>query len=201
MHKQYCQTMLLIGLLLVAVPAQTINYKIDVNHSTIGFVVPIMGGLSKVRGKFTEFTVNLAHDESDITKSSAQVVIKAASINTGIAQRDEHLRTADFFEVGKFPDITFQSARIERRGQQLIAHGTFTMHGVAKTIALPFSLTGRHVSEDKDGKFVNAGYAVRWKLNRRDYGINWRHSLDPNFIGDEIEIEIDLITKAAALPK
>lgn len=187
-------------LFIATISAQTINYRIDVNHSTIGFVVPILGGLSKVRGKFTDFTVNIAHDERDITRSSVSVVIKTASINTGIAQRDEHLRTADFFDVGKFPEITFQSTRIERRGQQLIAHGTFTMHGVTKEIALPFTITGRHVSEDQGKRLVNAGYAARWQLNRRDYGINWRHSLDPNFVGDEIGIEIDLITRAAVLP-
>src|SRR5262245_61824658 len=96
----------------IAVSAQvttTKQYPIDMNHSNVGFSVPIMGGLSKVRGKFTDFTVNLTNDEKDITKSSVSVVIKATSINTGIDGRDRHLRTADFFDVEQFPEITFQS--------------------------------------------------------------------------------------------
>jgi polyisoprenoid-binding protein YceI len=108
------------------------QYPIDTNHSTVGFSVSIMGGLSKVNGKFTDFNVTLTNDESDITKSSVRVVIKAASINTGITERDNHLRTADFFDVEKYPEITFQSERIERKGKQLIAVDTFTMHGVSK---------------------------------------------------------------------
>jgi polyisoprenoid-binding protein YceI len=87
------------------------QYRIDTNHSTVGFSIPIMGGLSKVNGKFTDFTVILTNDEKDITKSSVSVIIKATSINTGIPARDNHLRTADFFDVEKYPEITFRSKR------------------------------------------------------------------------------------------
>jgi polyisoprenoid-binding protein YceI len=170
------------------------QYPIDMNHSTVGFSVPIMNGLSKVKGKFTDFTINLTNDEKDITKSSVSVVIKAASINTGIDGRDKHLRTADFFDVEKYPEITFQSSRIERKGKQLIARGTFTMHGVAKEIALPFTLTGVHENADKTKKTI--GYSASIVLNRRDYGINWSHKTVPDFVGDNITVEIDLITRA-----
>ena len=169
-------------------------YPIDNNHSTIGFSVPIMDGLSAVNGKFTDFTVTLTNDEKDITKSSVSVVIKAASINTGITARDNHLRTADFFDVAAYPEITFQSKRIEKKGKQLIAVGTFTMHGVSKEIALPFTITG--VSKDSTKKKMNLGYAARITLNRRDFGVNWRHPSVPNFVGDNVDIEIKLITKA-----
>jgi polyisoprenoid-binding protein YceI len=172
----------------------TRQYPIDMNHSTVGFSVPIMGGLSKVRGKFTDFTVNLTNDEKDITKSTVNVVIKATSVDTGIEERDRHLRTADFFEVEKFPEITFQSSRIEKKGKQLIAHGTLTMHGIAKEIALPFTVTG--VDENADKTKKNVGYSASIVLNRRDYGINYTHKTVPNFIGDNITVEIDLITKA-----
>ena len=153
-----------------------------------------MGGLSKVRGKFTDFTINLTNNERDITKSAVNVVIKATSINTGIDARDRHLRTAEFFDVEKFPQITFQSSRIEKKGKQLIAHGTLTMHGVAKEIALPFVVTGVNENVDKTKKTV--GYSASIVLNRRDYGINYTHKTVPNFIGDEITVEIDLITRA-----
>ncbi len=170
------------------------QYRIDYNHSTVGCSVPIMDGLSKVNGKFTDFTVTLTNDEKDITKSSVSVVIKAASINTGIGARDNDLRTAAFFDVEKYPEITFESKRVEKKGKQLIAVGTFTMHGVSKEIALPFTITG--INKDPVAKKMNIGYSTRITLNRRDFGINWRHQSVPNFVGDNVEIEINLITRA-----
>ena len=170
------------------------QYPIDTNHSTIGFSVSIMNGLSRVNGKFTDFTVTLTNDDKDITKSSVSVVIKAASINTGIPARDADLRSAAFFEVEKYPEITFQSKRIEKKGKQLFALGTFTMHGVSKEITLPFQITG--VNKDAASKKMNLGYSARIVLNRRDFGINWTHPKVPNFVGDNVEIEIHLITRA-----
>ena len=170
------------------------QYRIDTNHSTVGFSVSIMGGLSKVTGKFTDFTVTLMNDERDITKSSVSVVIKATSIDTGIKERDNDLRTANFFDVEKYPEITFQSTRIEKKGKQFIAVGPFTMHGVSKEIALPFTITG--TDENPATKKMNVGYTARITLNRRDFGINWRHPAVPNFVGDDVEVEINLITRA-----
>ncbi len=170
------------------------QYPIDANHSTVGFSVSIMDGLSRVSGKFTDFTVTLMNDEKDITKSSVNVVIKAASINTGIPARDTHLRSADFFDAEKYPEITFQSKRIEKKGKQLFALGTFTMHGVSKEITLPFQITG--VNKDPVSKKMNLGYSAQIVINRREFGINWTHPKVPNFVGDNVEIEINLITKA-----
>jgi len=189
---------LLAVLLFSTVTAAQVNtarqYPIDTNHSTVGFSVSIMDGLSRVNGKFTDFTVTLTNDEKDITKSSVNVVIKAASINTGIPARDTHLRSADFFDAEKYPEITFQSKRIEKKGKQLFALGAFTMHGVSKEITLPFQITG--VNKDPASKKMNLGYSARIVLNRRDFGINWTHPKVPNFVGDNVEIEINLITRA-----
>lgn len=194
MLRKSILTMLVFSVTLVAQVNTGKPYPIDMNHSNVGFSVPILNGLSKVKGKFTDFTVNLTNDEKDITKSSVNVVIKATSIDTGIDGRDRHLRTADFFDVEKYPEITFQSSRIEKRGKQLVAHGTLTMHGVSKEIALPFTVTGVNESADKSKKSV--GYAASIVLNRRDYDINWSHKTVPNFVGDNITVEIDLITRA-----
>lgn len=194
MLKAALATVLLFSIITAAQVDTARQYPIDNNHSTVGFSVPIMNGLSKVNGKFTDFTVTLTNDEKDITKSSVSVVIKATSISTGITARDNHLRTADFFEVEKYPEITFQSSHIEKNGKQLIAVGTFTMHGVSKEIALPFTITG--IDKDPVAKKMNIGYAARIALNRRDFGINWKHKSVPNFVGDNVEIEINLITKA-----
>jgi polyisoprenoid-binding protein YceI len=194
MLKKNFMAVLLLSTIIAAQVNTARQYPIDTNHSTIGFSVSIMDGLSKVNGKFTDFSVTLSNDEKDITKSSVSVVIKAASINTGIAARDNHLRSADFFDVEKYPEITFQSQRIEKKGKQLFAVGTFTMHGVSKEITLPFQITG--VNKDAASKKMNLGYSARLVLNRRDFGINWRHPSVPNFVGDNVEIEINLITRA-----
>lgn len=190
---------ILIGTLLIASVAASQTptsrqYPIDVNHSTVGFSVNIMNGLSKVRGKFTDFAITLNNDEQDITKSSVKVVIKTASINTGIAARDNHLKSADFFDAEKYPEIIFESSRIQKKGKQLTAFGTFTMHGVSKEIALPFTVIGPDKSAD--GKKINFGYALHLSLNRRDFGINWEHKTVPGFVGDNVEVDLELITRA-----
>ena len=187
----------IVSLLLVVSPVlgATTKYEIDTAHSNVGFSIPIMGGLSHVRGKFTEFSVTIVYDDKDVTKSSVNAVIKAASIDTGIERRDAHLRNADFFDVEKFPDITFQSSRIEKKGKNFIAHGTFTMHGVAKEIALPFTLNGVR-KDEKTGK-TTLGATASVTLNRRDFGINFARPDNPTFLGDTVEVELNLITRAA----
>lgn len=179
--------------------ATTRNFPIDNGHSTVGFSVPILGGLSQVRGKFTEFTITLDNDDKDITKSSVNVVIKATSINTGIEGRDRHLRTADFFDVEKFPDITFKSEKIEKKGKGFIAHGPLTMHGVTKQIALPFTVNGtfKNTATNK----VSVGYSASMVLNRQDYGISYSRKDNPTFVGDNITVQIDLVTRAIDPPK
>ncbi len=172
-------------------------FRIDINHSNIGFAVPIMNGLSKVHGKFSEFTMDLNFDEKDITKSSVNVVIKAKSVDTGINQRDEHLRTADFFEVEKFPDITFKSKQIIKKGKKLTLVGDFTMHGVTKEISFPFEIVGKSV--DSKEQTVVYGFYAKTVINRRDFGVNYQHETVPNFIGDNVEIELNLITRANKL--
>jgi len=188
----------LCGLLFtIAVAAQVSTsrpYPIDTNHSTVGFSVPILGGLSQVKGKFTDFAITLNNDEKDITKSSVSVVIKATSVNTGIEGRDRHLRTADFFDVEKFPEITFKSERIEKKGKQFIAHGPLTMHGVTKEIALPFTVNGTFKNPTTNKLAV--GYSAKMVLNRRDFGINYSRQDNPTFVGDNITVEIELITRA-----
>ena len=179
----------------VAVLAAPTTYQIDAAHSNVGFTVPILGGLSKVSGKFTDFTVQIVHDDADVTKSSVKAVIKAASIDTGIERRDAHLRNADFFEVEKFPEITFESKRVEKRGGGFVAHGTFTMRGVSKEIELPFTLNG--VRKNPANGSTTLGVTSRLTLNRKDFGISFSRPDAPDFLGDMIEIELNLVTRAA----
>jgi len=191
------RTLLAVLFFAVTVAAQVTTskpYPIDSNHSTVGFSVPIFGGLSQVTGKFTDFAITLNHDEKDVTKSAVSVVIKATSVNTGIEGRDKHLRTADFFDVEKFPEITFKSERIEKKGKQFIAHGPLTMHGVTKEIALPFTITGTS-KNPTNNKYI-IGYSAHTVLNRRDFGINYSRQDLPTFVGDNITIDIELVTRA-----
>ena len=196
MFKKHFGAALLALLLVVStVNSATTKYDIDAAHSNIGFAVSILDGLSKVHGKFTDFSVTIVYDDADVTKSSVNAVIKTASIDTGIERRDAHLRTPDFFDAEKFPEITFQSKRVEKQGNQLIAHGTFTMHGVAKEIALPFTITG--VSKDPKDGGTTLGVNSKLSVKRSDYGMTYANPQRPNFVGDAVEIELNLITRAA----
>jgi polyisoprenoid-binding protein YceI len=194
MLKRIVLTVLLLASTAVAQVATSRSYPIDNNHSTVGFSVPILGGLSQVKGKFTDFAITLNNDEKDITKSSVNVVIKATSVDTGIEGRDRHLRNPDFFDVEKFPEITFKSERIEKKGKQFIAHGPLTMHGVTKQSALPFTVTGTF--KNPTNSKTSVGYSAKTVLNRRDFGINYSRQDNPTFIGDNITIEIELVTRA-----
>lgn len=196
MHKRSIISAALAVLLFAAsVTAATIKYEADAAHSNIGFSIPIAGGLSHVRGKFNEFSATITYDERDVRKSSVVATIKTASIDTGIERRDAHLRTADFFDAEKFPEITFKSSRVEKKGRGFIAYGTFTMHGVSKEIALPFTINGVN-RDEKSGK-TTLGVTARATLKRSDYGITFSRPDNPNFLGDAVEIELNLITRPA----
>ena len=197
MHSKRSLAAILTLLLLVA-PARsaTTRYEADTAHSNVGFSIPIAGGLSHVRGKFNDFTVAIVYDDKDVSKSSVKAVIKAASIDTGIERRDTHLRTADFFDVEKFPEITFESKSVVKKGKGFIARGTFTMHGVSKEIELPFTINGIKVDE-KTGK-TTLGVTARTVIMKSAYGMNWNRPDNPTFLGDAVEIELNVITKAAS---
>ena len=150
---------------------QTRWLTVEPNHSTIGFRVPISGGVTLVTGKFTDFDLELELVNEDWTKSKASFTIQASSINTGIPDRDQHLRSADFFDVEQYPAITFNSESIKRiDDSHYEAKGTFSMHGVSQEITLPFEILGY------DGKSI--GIQIRTKLNRLHYGVgsNFKHT-------------------------
>lgn len=163
-------------------------YEVDNVHSSVSFAVRHMV-VSKTKGEFTDYSVSIKEDPKDITKSSVTAVIKAASINTRNEKRDNHLRSADFFDVEKFPEITFKSKKIEKKGDGFVAHGKFTMHGVSKEISLPFTLSEK--IKDPYGN-IRVGIEANYKLDRRDYGLKWSRTLDKGglVVGNEVKIEI-----------
>ena len=181
-----------IGLASIAMFAQeTKSLKVESNHSTVQFSVPISNGITRITGKFNDYAIDIEYVDNDFTKSSISMVIQVASIDTGIPGRDEHLITKDFFEVETYPEITFTSNSIRRLddGSYMI-NGLFTMHGVTKTIDVPIKITG------KDGEYT-LGFSSRLTIKRSDYNVasDFAHTSMENFLGDDIGIEIDFWTK------
>lgn len=173
------------------VQAQETKYlAVESNHSTVLFSVPISNGITRITGKFTDYSIEIDYVNDDLSQSNMAVVIQATSIDTGIDGRDEHLRTKDFFEVDTYPEITFVSKSIVKTDVGYIANGDFTMHGVTKNMALPILKTG------VDGNYT-FGFSSRLSLLRSDYNIgsDFEHSSMENFIGDEISVEINFWTK------
>jgi len=191
---RHIQAIVLIALL-VAVSSFTIILEVqklvvESNHSTVQFSVPISNGITRITGKFTDYTIDIDYVDKDFTKSTISTTIKVESINTGIAGRDDHLRTKDFFDVETYPHITFTSDRIEKQGEGYVAYGDFTMHGITKKIEFPFTVTG------VDGENT-IGIQSRLTINRMEYGVgsDFQHSSMDNFLGEDIGVEIDFWTK------
>src|SRR4030067_2540019 len=134
-----------IGLALMAVIfsaaglwAQT--FQIDPVHSSVGFTIRHI--VSNVKGRFTDFSGTIVYDPKKIENSSVMVSIKAVTIDTDNQKRDDHLRSPDFFDVEKFPEITFQSAKVAKKGNKFILNGTLIMHGIEKKVSIPFEILG-----------------------------------------------------------
>ena len=167
------------------------DYKIDPAHSIIGFSIRHLE-INWVEGRFKDFAGTIHYDDADVTKSSVEFAAKVESIDTGIEPRDKHLRTADFFEVAKYPEMTFKSTRVERKGKdRYVLHGDFTLKGVTKQVALPFTITGAI----KDGRGTTRfGIQAQTTINRRDYGITWGKALDAGGldVGNEVTIRLHL---------
>lgn len=166
-------------------------YTFDKAHSAIGFHVKHMG-LVDVPGFFRDFTGTVNYDAKDVTKSTVEFTAKATSVDTGVAGRDNHLRTADFFEVDKYPDITFKSTKVEKKGKALHLTGDFTMKGVTKSITFPFQIAGWLAGNEKAGPKM--GIVAETTLNRRDYGVNYGNNL-PNGVqalSDNIKVVLQI---------
>jgi polyisoprenoid-binding protein YceI len=163
-------------------------YQIDPQHTDVGFSIRHMV-INNVKGSLKDFAGTIEYDGKDPLTIKASGTIKVASIDTGIAGRDEHLRGPDFFDVAKYPEIAFQGERVEKQGDGYALIGKFTMHGVTKEISLPFTISGPIV--DPYGK-TRIGIETSATLNRQDYGVNWSKTLDNGglVVGNDVKIEI-----------
>jgi polyisoprenoid-binding protein YceI len=167
------------------------DYNIDPAHSIIGFSIRHLE-IAWVEGRFKDFKGTIHFDESDVTKSSVEFSAKVESIDTGVEPRDKHLRTADFFDAAKYPEMSFKSTRVERRGKDgYVLHGDFTLKGVTKPVALPFTVTGAIKDPWGNTRF---GVSAQTKIDRRDYGITWGKALENGGldVGNEVTIDLQL---------
>lgn len=170
------------------------EYKIDPVHSRVGFAVKHMV-VNTVHGRFTDYSGTILFDDKDPSKSSVTVTIKTASINTDVAPRDNDLRSANFLDAEKFPEISFKSKSVEKTGNGFVAHGTLTMHGVAKDVDLPFTVNG--VVDTGRGKLLGAEAGLT--INRQDYGVAWSKSLAGGelIVANDVKIEINVEARQA----
>jgi polyisoprenoid-binding protein YceI len=165
-------------------------FRSDPGHSSATFTVRHML-VTNVPGRFKEMTVMVDYDEADVTKSSVKAVIKTGSIDTDHARRDDDLRSANFFDAANHPEITFESKRIEKRGDNFVAIGPLTMRGVSKEIELPFEILGK--IKDQRGR-ARMGVHAAITIDRFEWGIAWNRLLEGGgaVVGREVKIELNL---------
>lgn len=168
-------------------------YEADPAHSRIGFGVRHMM-VSTVRGQFDSYNVTIKHDTVDMTKSSVEVTIDAASINTRNDNRDEDIRSDKLLDAKKFPHLTFKSKRVEKRGDSWVAVGDLTIRDVTKEVELPFTFAGPVKSPY--GQMV-IGIEGGLAINRMDYGAKWNVALEAGgvLVDETVKIEIALEAK------
>jgi polyisoprenoid-binding protein YceI len=175
------------------------KWDFDLSHSSVSFHVRHLM-ISKVHGRFASWTGTLELDEQDLTKSRLEVTIDAASVDTKEPKRDDHLRSADFFDVEKYPTLTFTSKEIKRAGDdRYLVAGDLTIHGITKAVTL--EVEGGEQVKDPWGD-TRTGFSAKTQVNRKDFGLTWNLALEAGgfVVGDKIEIglEIEAVKKAAS---
>jgi polyisoprenoid-binding protein YceI len=178
---------LLLAALLSAAPTTLVA---DPNHSTVGFAVKHML-VTTVRGTFTKASSTITWDKDDPSKSAVELKVDPASINTNNEKRDTHLRSADFFDVQKCPEMTFNSKKIDKSGDKYKVAGDLTMHCVTKPITLEASFTEQPI-KSPSGTTVYPASATG-KLKRSEWGLTWNKALEGGglVVSDEVNLELD----------
>lgn len=192
---------LLLWLVFVALPvslqAQTSTWAIDSAHSAAQFSVRHMM-ISNVRGQFSKVAGTLILNEKDLTQSSVQASIDVATIDTREPMRDNHLKSPDFFDVAKFPTMTFKSTKVATNGDgRLKVWGDLTIHGVTREVLL--DVTGPTEAVKDPGGVMRRGITATTVINRKDFGLTWNKALETGgvLVGDEINITVDAEFKKA----
>jgi polyisoprenoid-binding protein YceI len=176
--------------LLAASPAWATTYTVDKQHSTVGFKIRHL--FSNVLGTFDDFEGEFTYVPGQPEQWTATATAKAASINTKVEGRDKHLRSADFFDVEKFPTLTFRSTQVtdaSERGAKL--HGMLSIHGVEKPVVLDLAIHGE--GKDPWGN-ARSGFTATTRINRKDFGLNWNQALETGgvLVGEEVDIILEI---------
>lgn len=167
------------------------TWQIDSAHSHIYFTARHMM-ISKVRGQFEKFSGVVNFDEDNPAATAVEVEVDVASINTREAQRDEHLKSPDFFDAGNYPVVTFKSTKVEQIDAEAgKLHGDLTIRGVTHPVVLDVEYAGKAKSP---WGTISAGFSASTTLNRKDWGLNWNQALETGgwLVGDKIKLEIEL---------
>ena len=166
------------------------TWNVDPSHSQVGFAVKHLV-ISNVRGEFGAYQGKVVLDEADVTKSSVAATLDVNSLNTKVADRDAHLKSADFFDVAKYPSITFKSTKVAKAGKdELKVTGDLTLHGVTKPVVLDVS-----TSPEVKGMYgeTRRGFAATTTIDRKDYGLTWNKLVEAGpAVGDQVRIVLDL---------
>jgi len=173
------------------------EWNIDTAHSGIRFSVRHMV-FAKVRGRFADWRGTLELDPGDVTRAKVEVEIDAASIDTGVAERDDHLRSADFLDAAQFPSLRFESTQVEASGgNRYRVHGHLAIRGATREVVLDVEYAGE--AKDPWGN-QRAAFVATTSLDRRDFGLTWNQVLEAGgvLVGERIDIEIDVQAVHAA---
>lgn len=183
MNKSFIATVMA-GLLIGSSAVSAAVYNVDISHSSVGFKVKHMM-ISTVTGKFNNFSGNYDLEKGQFKSLSG--LIKADSIDTGIAKRDDHLRSADFFDVGKFGDISFMMTSASKTKMT----GNLSIHGITKKVTLDIEMGG--VVTDPWGN-VRSGFVLTGSINRKDFGLNWNKAIEAGgvVVGDEVKLVVEV---------
>ncbi len=171
------------------------DYAIEMSHSTISFSINFL--YSPVRGQFDQYRGRIFYDPAAPERSTVEITIDAKSIDTGSDHRDEHLRSSDFFDVVKFPAITFRSTRVERATNGLVVRGPFTLHGVTRDIAIRVTPVRAPVADPHGTGVVN--FVGKTRLARKDFGIlggsrynEWFDELRSRTMADSVDVLLEI---------
>ncbi|MDR3737415.1 MAG: YceI family protein [Terracidiphilus sp.] len=173
-------------------PAATTTWNIEPAHSAAEFKVKHMM-ISNVKGKFTGISGKLTLNAADLSLSSIEATIPVDTISTGDAQRDGHLKSADFFDVEKLPTATFKSATVKvKGGEELDVTGELTLHGVTKTVT--FAVEGPSAPGKDPWGNTRIGLSATTKINRKDFGLTWNAALETGgvLVGEDVTITLDV---------
>jgi len=186
--KTLVQAFSLALLLPALAAAEPATYKVDSSHSAVSFTIRHF--VSNVPGRFKDFEGAIKHDKQKPEASSVNFTVQAASIDTANNDRDEHLRGADFFDVQKYPTLSFTSTSVKAKdANNLEVTGDMTMHGVTKRITIPVEFLGAV----KGPRGEKAGFETTFTLNRKDYGIVWNRVLDAGpVLSDDVRVTISI---------